>query len=289
MAEKAGIKTGILFWPGSDVTISGRKPSLSKPFNSSVSASERVQQILQWTDEEIQPGLLALYLSDADDAGHWAGPESSELAGALNVIDNAILELLEGLDRRNLRDNTDFIIVSDHGMTRQLEEKLIPIEYLITGPILEKLDWIDCGPVTSIIPRNGHLDSVFAELQASISRLDIPLNVYRRGELPDRYHYQHNARIPPIIIECDLGWSVNFRESKWIPKGQHGYSPASRDMHAIFLASGPSFRKNYTIPIQNSLDVYSMMANLLAIDALPTNSTDALYKLVCPSVVVVGR
>ncbi|PJF17247.1 Type I phosphodiesterase/nucleotide pyrophosphatase/phosphate transferase-like protein [Paramicrosporidium saccamoebae] len=254
VAEKAGIRTGVLFWPGSDVTIAGRKPSLTKPFNSSVPASERVNQILQWTDEKIRPGFLALYLSEVDDAGHWAGPESSELGRALSEIDNAILELLEGLEQRNLREITDIIIVSDHGMTRQSEEKLVPIEDLISGPMMEKLDWIDYGPVTSIIPRNGHLDSVFAELQSSISRLNIPLNVYRSGGLPDRYHYQNNARIPPIIIECELGWSVTFRKSEWIPKGQHGYSPASRDMHAIFLANGPRFRKNHIISTQNSLD-----------------------------------
>lgn len=32
--------------------------------------------------------------------------------------------------------------------------------------------------------------------------------VYKKEEIPDHYHYGHNVRIMPVIIEVKEGWTV---------------------------------------------------------------------------------
>lgn len=32
--------------------------------------------------------------------------------------------------------------------------------------------------------------------------------VYKREDIPDDFHYKHNVRIMPIIIEVKEGWTI---------------------------------------------------------------------------------
>lgn len=32
--------------------------------------------------------------------------------------------------------------------------------------------------------------------------------VYKKEEIPEHYHYQHNIRIMPILIEAKEGWTI---------------------------------------------------------------------------------
>lgn len=55
--------------------------------------------------------------------------------------------------------------------------------------------------------------------------------------------------------------------------GNHGYDNALAEMHPIFLAHGPAFRKNFTKEAMNSTDLYSLLCHLLNVTALPHNGS----------------
>lgn len=55
--------------------------------------------------------------------------------------------------------------------------------------------------------------------------------------------------------------------------GNHGYDNALAEMHPIFLAHGPAFRKNFTKEAMNSTDLYPLLCHLLNITALPHNGS----------------
>lgn len=39
--------------------------------------------------------------------------------------------------------------------------------------------------------------------------LNVPnLHVYWKEDIPEDYHYTHNRRIMPIVIEADLGYAI---------------------------------------------------------------------------------
>jgi ectonucleotide pyrophosphatase/phosphodiesterase family protein 5 len=62
-AEKAGIKTATMFWPGSEADIHDVRPSNWVKFDQDMTGENRVQQILAWLDLPVEqrPTALTLY------------------------------------------------------------------------------------------------------------------------------------------------------------------------------------------------------------------------------------
>ena len=49
-AEKAGLPTATMFWPGSEAAIRGVRPGRWLPFDQGKPAAARVDQVLAWLD-----------------------------------------------------------------------------------------------------------------------------------------------------------------------------------------------------------------------------------------------
>jgi len=59
--------------------------------------------------------------------------------------------------------------------------------------------------------------------------------------------------------------------------GDHGYNNSLPDMHPIFIAHGPAFKKAYKADPFQSVDLYPLLCHLLDIDPRPNNgSFDAI-------------
>ncbi len=63
------------------------------------------------------PALTVLWLSEPDYAQHGSGPQSPVARLALRSSDDNLGRVLQTLDERHLRDNTDVLVVSDHGFS----------------------------------------------------------------------------------------------------------------------------------------------------------------------------
>lgn len=50
----------------------------------------------------------------------------------------------------------------------------------------------------------GKLEEVYSLLKNANPNMV----VYKKEEIPDHYHYRHNVRIMPLIIEVKEGWTV---------------------------------------------------------------------------------
>ncbi len=60
--------------------------------------------------------------------------------------------------------------------------------------------------------------------------------------------------------------------------GVHGYDPTEKDMHGIFYANGPAFRKGYVAPSVKNIHIYPLMCDILGID-IPTAIDGKLNEL----------
>jgi hypothetical protein len=59
-------------------------------------------------------------------------------------------------------------------------------------------------------------------------------------------------------------------------KGNHGFDNAGENMHAVLIANGPSFKKNYVSRKSvKQVDVYNLLARTLKIRPSPNNGTFA--------------
>ena len=103
---------------------------------------------------------------------------------------------------------------------------------------------------------------------------DVPhLKVYKKDEIPERYHYKNHYRIKDVLLIADEGWfilskkyfGVDELNLKFLQGGAHGYDNELRSMHAIFLADGPAFKDGYSRPILENIHIYSLIAEILGL------------------------
>ncbi|MEI6440791.1 MAG: ectonucleotide pyrophosphatase/phosphodiesterase [Alphaproteobacteria bacterium] len=267
-AEKAGIRSATMFWPGSEAAVHGVRPSLWLPFDQSKSAESRVDQVLAWADlpSEQRPQFITLYFDDVDTMGHTYGPESAEVNAAATRVDAAIGRLEAGLKARNLEAN--IVVVADHGMAAVSEDRELFIEDHVPAGTFRTLA---TGAFMTLVPLPGQEAVVDKALVGSHDHL----TCWRRGQFPARFHYGQNPRVAPIFCLPQTGWTVYSRARKpnYLEKGTHGFDPAAPEMAAVFVASGPAFKAGVRLATFDNVDVYPLVARLAGIVAQPSDGS----------------
>ena len=267
-AERQGVRTAPLFWPGSETAIDGVRPTYMLPYNHEMPDRARVQQVLEWLDlpPDRRPAFLTLYTSVVDAAGHDFGPDAPETRRAIVQADSTVGLLLAGLKSRRMEQKVDLIVVSDHGMAATSPSRVIYLDDYVDRDAVE----VDAlSPVLMLRPRTGLEDSVYRGLRSAPH-----LTAYRRGELPRRFHLAESPRVPPLVGLADEGWVIRWRgRSARVGLGGHGYDDSLASMRAVFIAHGPDFRRSIVVPAFRNIHVYALLAELLRIKPAVTDGS----------------
>ncbi len=280
-AQRRGLRTATMFWPGSEAPILGSFPDEWLPFDAGMSKNDRLAQLFAWLDREPwrRPHFMTLYFEHVDVVGHRHGPNSPELDQSLIRIEHILSELVDGLRSRALLEQINLVFVSDHGMAEVSPERILILEEIIDPTLIEI---IALSEVSAFNLRPG----VEAEAEAILLDEHEGMRCYRRQELPDRWRYGRHSRVADIICQLEDGWRMVRRESfnPWQQqvrsnRGGHGYDPESPTMRALFIAHGPAFRQGLLVePFQN-IHVYPLLAHLLGIEPAPNDGDPAVTRL----------
>jgi len=169
------------------------------------------------------------------------------------------------LEARNILDEVNIIIVSDHGMTETPSSKYINIaEYLN----LDDVVIVGRGPFMEIRPKNDNVDEIYQSL-IGIEHTQ----VFKKGETPKDFHYGDNDRIEPILLLADEHWSL-ITPGYSPPFGSHGYDPNYKSMNGILVAHGPAFKSGFSGPEIRNVHLYEMMCSIMNI--IPANNDGSL-------------
>ena len=278
-AEKQGLKTAPMFWPGSEAPIGGDHPTYWAPFNQELPYSARVDSVIHWLtmDQDTAPGFMTLYFSKVDTYGHRYGPESDSVAAAVHEVDEQIGYLIDELGRTGQGENLNMIIVSDHGMAEVSDERVILLDQIINLESMEVIDW---NPVAMINSEDWvDTESIYEQLKSNEKNF----RVYKKEDLPERYRFKNHPRVPEIILIADLGYSITTSErlaAYGISGGAHGYDNEHPEMHSFFLANGPSFKQGKRTPGFQNIHLYELMAHLLNLEPAPNDgSLDSLIHI----------
>lgn len=273
-AEKQGKLTGTYFWPGSEAEINGTRPSYYGVYDGNISREDRVQKILEWIDlpKQSRPVFMTLYFSDVDSWGHNIGPDAIGMNSIIEEIDESIGLLVSGLNKREILDNINIIITSDHGMAGLSRDRVIFLDDYININDVRMVDW---SPVAMILPEDDSIVSTYSALYDAHPQM----SVFKKEDVPARLHFNNHRRIPPIICIAADGWSISdrdyFDENPYsFTGGTHGYEPINKSMHGIFIASGPELKRGLTIESFSSIHIYEVIAHILDID---TPENDASF------------
>jgi len=265
-AERAGLPTATLSWPGSEAAIQGVRPTRWHVFDGERPIPRRVEMVLDWLSESdtTRPHLATLYFEHPDSAGHQHGPHSPEVRAAMREVDAAIGALVDGLHARGLLDRVNLVIVSDHGMAEVPVSQIIATEEMVP---MDKAAIISAGQVIGVQPHPGQEQEVESVMLGAHAQYQC----WKKGELPAHWHYGQHPRVPAIICQMHEGWDAlprrfaGQRRDSGQTRGSHGFDPNLESMRAIFIAHGPAFGRGVTIPAFENVNIQPLLLHLLGL------------------------
>ncbi|WP_244501377.1 ectonucleotide pyrophosphatase/phosphodiesterase [Sphingomonas gellani] len=280
-AEKAGIRTATEFWPGANVAwgapagtrdddspAGSERPEDWHQYAGAVSSVQRVDAVIDWLRRPAatRPRFMTLYLEAVDHAGHDSGPDSAAMIPALAEVDAAIGRLLSGLT--DLGQPANLVIVSDHGMAATSSTRTIALDR-VTSPSDYRL--VEKGPYASLFTMPGRQ----VALEQALLRPHEHMQCWRKNEIPARFRYGTNPRIPPYLCLADTGWLIDSTvPTQTKVGGNHGYDNRAPEMQALFIAHGPAFVGGTRLPSFPNTDVTPLLRDLLGLGAASVSDGD---------------
>jgi alkaline phosphatase D len=261
-AQKQGIHTASYYWVGSDVEIQGMHPDYWKSYDESIPFVQRIDTIIKWLSlpVELRPRLVMAYYHEPDGVGHHFGPGDPRTFAVVHEIDSLTGILRNRLNQLPQADLINFIVLSDHGMGSTSSERNICLRDYIPE------EWpvrIEGGNPNFNLYATSETwaDSAYNKLKM------IPhIRVWKPSEVPLNLNYRTNPRIGDIIVVADSAWSITLNPlAESYTGGTHGYDIKNTDIHAIFYATGPAFKKGFIHPSFQNIHIYSLLAHLLGI------------------------
>lgn len=169
------------------------------------------------------------------------------------------------------------------------KSRLIYYDKIISAESESYIRKREAWPLLGLRPKDDApefaIDQIYSEIYQYVKETENPhFQVYKRENMPARFHYNSTERIAPIILIPDVGYSIirstdynQNSEKPYGPKGIHGYDNMALEMRAIFAARGPKIEEKYisgTVvkPFYN-IEMYKFLSNLLDLNAAPSNAT----------------
>lgn len=285
-AELQGVKAATYFFPGSEAEIKGKRPSYWFPYKHDTPLRERTDQVLAWLAMPVatRPKVITLYFSDVDSAGHSYGPHSAQVRAALTAVDAEIAHLVNTLRVRGQTEQVNLIISSDHGMAEVDQRKYMIADELFDSSLAQSVRF--SREIVSIFPKEGEEERIYQQIATRYNPEQMRL--YRKTELPARFHYQQHARIAPIIMLAEQPWI--FVRKSLLPglkadpsflraRGSHGYDNTEPDMQGMLIAYGPAFRQAAVVPKLSMVDMYNVMAAAVGLTPAANDGDKAIMPL----------
>ena len=261
-AEKQGVVTGTMFWPGSEADVRGVRPTHWAVFDQSMSGDARVDRLLTWLDlpQDQRPRLTTLYFDLVDTMGHHHGPSSPQVEEAIVATDASIARLMQGLKDRGIADDTVVIVVSDHGMAETSPQRVTYLDDLVPT---DALRIVYAGPVGFINAVEGRE----AEVDAALIGRHENMECWRKGEVPARFALNTHRRVTDFVCLARNNWLIGTK-SRPVTRsgGAHGYDNAWSEMNAVFIAHGKGVAQGRQLENLDSVDVQPLLGRLLGIE-----------------------
>lgn len=266
-AQNQEVKTASFYWVGSDVAIEGKYPDIWKNYDGSVPFIQRIDTIVKWLNLPLaqRPRLIMAYYEEPDGVGHKYGPDNIQTLKTVSEIDSLVGIFYTMIHQLPNADSINFIIVSDHGMGAISSERNVALADYIPDSWPVRIE--GGNPNYNIYSEGAWIDSTYFALKKVKG-----LKVWKPAEMPVYLNYGSNERDGDLVVVADSAWSITRNwPTKPFTGGTHGYDITNTDIHAIFYAVGPAFKKGYIQPKFQNIHIYPLLAYLLGIKPAVTD------------------
>jgi arylsulfatase A-like enzyme len=275
-----------------DETVRLLGPFLTEPGQTSdqrnTYATRALTEVL-WRDG--LPAFSFLWLSDPDITQHEYAPGSELSLAAVRSSDRNLALVLEALAKKNARETTDILVLSDHGFSTIERSIDFPAELRKAGfDATEALEGTPKAGQIMVVGNGGtilfyvieHDRAVTARLVEWLQRSDFAGVVFARekfeGTFPLDFVRANTAEAPDVMVA--LGWNakpnrfgvpgqITTDSGRGAGKGSHA-TLSEFDVHNTLIAAGPDFRRGVTSDVPSAnIDIAPTVLRLLGLDPAP--------------------
>jgi arylsulfatase A-like enzyme len=271
-----------------DETLRLLGPFLSEPGKSSDQRNAYATRALTeifW--REGLPAFSLLWLSEPDLTQHEYAPGAQPSLAAIRSSDRCLALVLEALSKKNERETTDILVVSDHGFST--------IERGIDFPAELRKAGFDATAAFETTPKAGqimvvgnggsilfyvieHDRGITSRLVEWLQRSDFAGVVFAReifeGTFPLDFVRANTADAPDVMVAMrwnpkpnQFGVPGQIVTDAMRAAGQGSHASLSEfDVHNTLIAAGPDFRRKFTSDVPSSnIDIAPTVLHLLGL------------------------
>ena len=234
-----------------------------------------------------QPDVLVAHNCILDTLRHRNGVFNEFVNWGLDMTDYWLGEIADAMAAAGVLENTNFVIISDHGQMN-FSRRLKP------NVLFARKGWLTVGPDGKptadskvVSQSNGMCDSIYVNDKSMLKEVHDYLlslsaegvwgfsDVFTTEEVDKLYGWSGPF---DFVIETDgyttfsdecrepLIAAIDFSDYR-LGKATHGYRP-EKGPQPVFVAVGPAFKKDVTIPFAYTIDEAPTFARILG-DSLP--------------------
>ena len=213
------------------------------------------------------PLVSTIWFSDPDGAAHDHGIGSGSAMESIKIVDAEFGRILSALKDKKLDKNFNIIITADHGFVTYVGKQGLT-EFLIQKGLKKDKESEDVIVVEGAIYVKDHDAAVIQKIVSALQAEEWVGGIFTRaknagdtkgsvaGTLSfESIHWNHKERAADILV--DENWDDRKNDKGYAGSsfsrgvaGHGGLSPY--EVHIALLASGPSFKKNFSSELPTS-------------------------------------
>lgn len=264
-------------------------PFLTKTTDTSETRNTYATRVLTdilWRDDV--PTYSLLWLSDPDLTQHEHSPGAVPSMAAMRNSDRNLAAVIDALSKKNVRDKTDLLVVSDHGFSTierainfpatlravgfdavaELEQDPKPGQIMVVenagsvlfyviehdrATVVRLIEWLQHSDFAGVIFAREKFDGTFPleSIRANVSEAPDVIVALRWNAKPNRYGVAGQ-----IITDASRG------------TGQGSHATLSKyDVHNTLIATGPHFRRGFQNDLPSgNIDLAPTILHILGLD-----------------------
>jgi predicted AlkP superfamily pyrophosphatase or phosphodiesterase len=236
------------------------------------------------------PRYSVLWLSEPDNSQHKRGPGSPEALAAIRNCDDRLATLLQALEKRGIRQDTDIIVVSDHGFSTigggcDVGNTLRKAGFHAQSTWKQPPQTNDIVVVGNggyvMLYVTGHSPTISSNLVATLQPQPFCGVIFTRDALPGTFALSEaklgGPSAPDLIITTRwkrLPAQNEHPNIEVYSDGYHGFTTRSgthgtlspSDLHNTCVAVGPDFRPGIIDPLPSgNVDIAPTLLHLMGI------------------------
>jgi arylsulfatase A-like enzyme len=265
-------------------------PFLKEPAHSGADrnafATRALTEILWRAD---LPAFSLLWLSEPDLTQHETSPGSEASLAAVRSSDRNLATVLDALAKKKARENTDILVVSDHGFSTIGRSIDFPAVLRAAGfdAVTEFESAPKAGQVMIVGNGGSILFYVVEHEQAVVTRLvewlqhsDFAGVIFARekfeGTFPLESVHANTADAPDVLVALRwnnkanrFGIAGEITTDSARPAGEGSHATLSEfDVHNTLIAAGPDFRRDFASDLPSAnVDIAPTVLRLLGVSA----------------------